>query len=76
MLWAVLGATAHYRYKATRECPEEGPKLVKGLEEKPHKEQLKSLGFFSLEKRRLSQSTVGLNNLAEVKPPCFPSDLR
>jgi len=34
-------------------CPEKGSEAVKGLEHKSYGEQLRELGLFSLEKRRI-----------------------
>lgn len=47
---AVVGATIEGGSGAVRECPKEAVKMLKGLEQKPYKEQLRSLSLFSLEK--------------------------
>ncbi|TRZ23857.1 hypothetical protein HGM15179_003248 [Zosterops borbonicus] len=55
----VLGASfGHHntrRLSAIRECPKEAMRMVKGLEGNPYEEQLRSLGLFSLDTRRLKE---------------------
>ena len=49
-------------YKKDTEATEKGNRAVKALEHKSYEEQLRELGLFSLEKRRLKGDLIALYN--------------
>ena len=49
-------------YKKDTEATEKGNRAVKALEHKSYEEQLRELGLFSLEKRRLRRDLITLYN--------------